>query len=50
MFYVALTGYPWWFTVLQKTNWVLLSAALTGIGIGIFIIKVLDRIEKSEVI
>ena len=47
MFYVALTGYAWWFTFLQKTSWNTLSAILTFFGIGVYIIMVLDR-ERKE--
>ena len=43
MFYVALTGYAWWFAFLQKTSWLMLSAILTFFGIGVFIIMVLDQ-------
>lgn len=48
MFYVALTGYPWWFTIIQKTNWLCISAVLTVLGIGVFIIKILGREKKDE--
>jgi len=48
MFCIALTGYPWWFTILQKNNWGIASAILTGFGISIFIIKVLSK-EKELV-
>lgn len=47
MFYVALTGYFWWFTVIQKTNWVLFSTILTFFGIAVFIIEVLGSFRRG---
>jgi len=38
MVYVMFTGYPWWFTTLQKVNWMVGIAMLWGAGMWVLLV------------